>query len=243
MKNKTKILIVEDEYITFKMISIFLEKVGYEIAGWSKKAEQALNVLKEKEVDCVILDINIKGDKNGIWLGEYIKKNHKSIPFLYLTAYMNEDVLLKALNTNPYGYLTKPFQKTELFSAIEIALFKHNELIKVSNESYNNSSFIYVKNIDVLEKVFLNDILFIESFKNYLFVYTKDSKYKIRSTIKSFYEEKLNFKDFIRTHRGFIINVNSINKIDRVNCIIYINKFEIPISTTYKEIVFSRLKV
>ena len=242
MKNSTKILIVEDEYITAKSLSVFLETSGYTVAGIANNAINAINILNTKAVDCVILDININGEKDGIWMANYLKNNFKQIPYLYLTAYTNEDIVLKALKTNPYGYLTKPFQSSELFPAIEIALYKHAELIKFNKEPYE-TIYIYLKNIDILEKVFLKDILFVESIKNYLYIHTTHYKYKHRSTIGSFLNDMLTCKDFIRVHRGFIINIHKIKRVNKIEGIIYMSNFEIPISNTYKEAAFLRLKL
>ena len=128
MEEAVKILIVEDEYITAKTLSSFLESSGYTIIGIAMDVDEALSYLEDEVIDCVILDINLNDKKDGVWIANHIKENYH-IPFIFLTAYTDKDTITKAIQSSPYGFLAKPFQKIELFSAIEIALHKQNELM------------------------------------------------------------------------------------------------------------------
>jgi two-component system response regulator LytT len=225
-----KIVIVEDEYITQKTIENHLTEIGYQVVGKAMDAISALAILKTEKVDFAILDINIKGDKNGIWLANEIKTMY-SIPHLFLTAYSNAVTLNEALQTEPYGYLVKPFQKHDLFTAIEIAILNFNKIAKKNNS-------ILVKHNEVYKKVALDSILYIESDKNYLIIKTTDIEYKYRSTISEF--QKQLPKNFIKTHKGFIINANKIISFN--SSYININDNKLPISKTYKEEVISYLQ-
>ena len=236
MSAAAKILIVEDEYITAKTIANFLSSKGYEIIGCALNIEEALNLLKNETIDCVVLDINLNDKKDGIWIGNYIQE-HFQIPFIYLTAYTDHKTLNEAITTSPYGFLNKPFQKPELFSAIEIALLKHNSIMSLKvegNEQIEKSKpYIFLKNIDKYEKVLWNEISYIESQKNYLLICTPHITYKHRATIKEFIQA-LPSKKFIQVHRAFIVNVDKINSYNKAKMELELDKWTVPISKSFK---------
>jgi len=243
MKKQIKILIVEDEYITAKILSNFLELSGYEVVGCAMDIDDALIYLEKEIIDFVILDINLNDKKDGIWLATHIKENY-NIPFIYLTAYIDKGTFFRAIKTSPYGFLAKPFQKNELFSAIEIALHKHNEISNLSPETVNkkNNKTIFLKNIDRFDKVLVEDIYFIESQKNYLIIHTNDLIYKHRATLKEFIELLPN-TNFVKVHRAFLVNINKIISIDKANNIIVVLDKNIPISKNLKEKVISKINL
>lgn len=245
MSERIKVLIVEDEYITAKTLSNFLEASGYSIVGCAMDVEEALLYLKKGNIDCIILDINLNDIKDGVWIANYVKENY-NIPFIYLTAYTDKDTVSKAINTSPYGFLAKPFQKIELFTAIEIALFKHNELSQALNKQLsvegNKVNTLFLKNIDRFDKIEVNNICFIESQKNYLLVHTNHIVYKHRATIKDFFE-LLPSTSFIKTHRAFLININKIQSIDTSNNSVTIINKNIPISKAFKKEVLSKINL
>ena len=75
MEEAVKILIVEDEYITAKTLSNFLEASGYTVVGCAMDTDEALSYLKKNVIDCVILDINLNDEKDGVWIANQIKEN------------------------------------------------------------------------------------------------------------------------------------------------------------------------
>ncbi len=119
-----KILIVEDEPIIAKNISMYLNNNDYEVCGIAYDSDEAFHLIKQKQPDFAILDINIESDKDGIEIAEYINKNN-FIPFVYLTSYSDKDTLDRAKKTNPAGFIVKPFNEKTLYTTIEIALSNH----------------------------------------------------------------------------------------------------------------------
>ncbi len=243
MEEAVKILIVEDEYITAKTLSNFLEASGYTVVGCAMDTDEALSYLKNTVIDCVILDINLNDEKDGVWIANQIKENYH-IPFIFLTAYTDKETISRAVKASPFGFLAKPFQKVELFSAIEIALHKHNELAILKNDSIANEGnyvkTVFLKNVDRFDKVVINDICFIESQKNYLFIHTDVIVYKHRATLKEFIE-MLPPIDFIKTHRAFLINRNKIISVDKSSHMINILNNKIPISKAFRLEVYKKM--
>lgn len=241
MKEIVKILVVEDEYITAKTIANFLEASGYHVVGCAMDVEETLDYLKSEVIDCVILDINLNDKKDGVWLAKIVKEKY-NIPFLFLTAYTDKATLSRAINASPYGFLAKPFQKVELFSAIEIALQKHNEIVGVQKHNDENDTVktLFIKNVDRFDKVLIEDICSIESQKNYLLIQTEKMMYKHRATLKEF-SELLPKNIFIKTHRAFLVNKTKILAVDKTNSSLKILDKNIPISKAYKQEVLEKI--
>lgn len=243
MEEAVKILIVEDEYVTAKTLSNFLEASGYTVVGCAMDTEEALSYLNNTVIDCVILDINLNDEKDGVWIANHIKENYH-IPFIFLTAYTDKETISRAVKASPFGFLAKPFQKVELFSAIEITLHKHNELTMLQknyiiNED-NHIQTVFLKNVDRFDKVVINDICFIETQKNYLLIHIDTMVYKHRATLKEFID-MLPPLDFIKTHRAFLINKNKIVSVDKSNHVIKVLSSNIPISKAFRQDVYEKI--
>ncbi|MET0759914.1 MAG: response regulator [Flavobacterium sp.] len=234
MNHPLNILVVEDEYITQKTISVFLREMGYNVIGTAMDAAEALDILENNKVEFALLDITIQGEKDGIWIANHLKDNYK-IPHVFLTAYTDEITIKNAIATNPYGYLIKPFQKAELFSSIEIAILNFNKQVQPSEESKNG--FVFIKHNEVYEKVMLDSILYIECQKNYLLLFSSQKEYRFRSTITEFLSKLSDA--FIKTHKGFIVNSNKVESFN--SNFINIENKKIPISKSFKEEVTRKL--
>jgi DNA-binding NarL/FixJ family response regulator len=116
-----KILVVEDELVVADNLCNALTKVGYQSMMPAINYSQAVKKIELYHPDFAILDINLSGHKDGIDLASYIRENH-NIPFVFLTAFGDDDTLNRAMKTKPCAYLIKPISKSELKPTIEIAL-------------------------------------------------------------------------------------------------------------------------
>jgi diguanylate cyclase (GGDEF)-like protein len=123
---KTRILVVEDEYLVGRDIQNMLLRLGHEVAGIVPTGEEALTLIRERPPDLVLMDIILKGGLDGIETAKTIKDEF-SIPIIFLTAYADEITLSKAKFADPLGYLLKPFEMRELQTAIELALFRYEK--------------------------------------------------------------------------------------------------------------------
>jgi DNA-binding NtrC family response regulator len=117
--HKENILIVEDEFIVANDLRHILLKEGYRVAGIAASVEQARKMISEKKPDWILLDIMLKGDLTGIDLGFELKEQQR--PFLYISANTNQQILEAAKQTEPYGFLVKPFREKDLFVMLDIA--------------------------------------------------------------------------------------------------------------------------
>jgi len=121
MMNSIKILVVEDERIIAMDIRNSLKRMGYEVVGIASSGEKAIEQALESKPDLVLMDIVLKGEIDGIEAGEKILHEFK-IPVVYLTSHTDPSTLERAKNTNPFGYVVKPFEERDLQTTLDIAL-------------------------------------------------------------------------------------------------------------------------
>ena len=115
------ILIVEDERIVARDIEKRLKKLGYQVIGSVASGEEALRQAQLTLPDLVLMDIQLKGQLDGIQTAEHIHTD-LDIPVVFLTAYADDETLQRAKVTEPFGYIVKPFDERDLHAAIEVAL-------------------------------------------------------------------------------------------------------------------------
>jgi len=119
-----QIMIVEDEGIIAKDIQNTLESLGYAVPAIASSGEEAIKKAAETLPDLVLMDIVLEGHMDGVEAAERIR-DRLDIPVVYLTAYADNKTLQRAKITEPYGYILKPFSERELYTTIEMALYKH----------------------------------------------------------------------------------------------------------------------
>lgn len=114
---KLNIYIVEDEAILAALLKYTLRSMGHTVCGTAASYDEAVSGLRDTEADLVITDIMLKGNKTGIDIARYIKAN-LSVPFIFLSSIMDEEMILDAMSTGPVSFLKKPANKDMLTKAI-----------------------------------------------------------------------------------------------------------------------------
>jgi len=115
----SNILIVEDEIIIAIDLKIRLENLGYYVLGIAVNGKDAIKKTGEKNPDLVLMDILLNGEIDGIETAQQIRKLY-DIPFIYLTGSYDNSILERAKITDPSGFITKPFDNSEIQNAIEM---------------------------------------------------------------------------------------------------------------------------
>ena len=121
---KTQILIVEDELIVAEDLKLTLNNLGYDVIAIASTGEDAIEITKSKHPDLILMDIMLEGQIDGITTTERIHAL-LDIPVIYVTAYADDKLLQRVKLTTPFGYIVKPFNDREIYSNIEIGLFRH----------------------------------------------------------------------------------------------------------------------
>ena len=132
-ETKPRILIAEDEAIIRLDLKEMLEEEGLEVVGEAADGEAAMRLARETNPDLVILDIKMPG-MDGLTAAEKVVEEDLAA-VLILTAFSQKDLVKRAADAGAMGYLVKPFQKSDLMPAIEIALARHAELKAVKEET------------------------------------------------------------------------------------------------------------
>lgn len=150
---RNTIMIVEDDEVTAINLKMALENHGYKVVASVENAVLAPNKLKVYEPDIVLIDISLQDTDDGIRFARYVRQKH-NIPFIYLTAHSDAEIIEEAKKTEPYGYIVKPFDPESLHATIQMALYKYGEEQKreakvegLRNEKLNLEKLLYNKKV------------------------------------------------------------------------------------------------
>ncbi len=150
-ESKIKIIVVEDEAITALNLKYDLEDLGYEVPETIDNGPEAIEKCNEIYPDIVLMDINLKGNMNGIEAADEISEI--GIPIIFLTANTDDLTAFEALKTAPYGYLSKPYSNKDLELTIGMVLRKHEEdiktIIKTENKVSEKNTELIIEKTDI----------------------------------------------------------------------------------------------
>ncbi len=233
--NCIRCLIVEDEPLAREIISRYVQQTPtLQLAGECANAIQAFTFLQQQPVDLMFLDIRMP-QLNG---NDFLKALQNPPKVIFTTAY--PDYALESYELNAVDYLMKPITFERFLKAISKA--SDNAVAKndarVVPEEKKTDSFVYFRADRKMIKVMLSDILYVESMKDYVKILTTDNTIISRQSITSV-EAMLPEKEFIRTHRSFIVSIQKIRSFSQE--LIEIEKTEIPIGKIYRNSVMKML--
>ncbi|HZJ26633.1 MAG TPA: response regulator [Acidimicrobiia bacterium] len=124
--SKARVVIAEDEAIIRLDLKELLEEEGYEVVGETGRGDEAIELVRDLRPDIALLDIKMPG-LDGLQATRHIAKERLAA-VLILTAFSQRDLVEQARDAGAIGYIVKPFQKSDLIPAIEVALARHREI-------------------------------------------------------------------------------------------------------------------
>jgi DNA-binding LytR/AlgR family response regulator len=232
--HKIKIAIVEDEALIAIRLSTALEDLGYTVCETASNYSEGLDLILAEQPDLLISDIELSGRKTGIDLAQKVRE-FSSLPIIFLTSYNDKETIDFAREARPNAYLIKPFNKEELYSAIEIAMMNHRPIHQAANEP----KFHFIKVKDAFEKIGETDIAYVSSDHVYLELYTLSKKrIVIRKSLTEFMEELSD--DFVRIHKSHAVNLRHVSKVSTAS--VTVNDIELPLGKSYKNDFMDALK-
>lgn len=244
MNSPAKILIVEDEMIIGANISLQLSKLGYDVTGIVSRGEEALAHVKQNPPDIVLMDIQLKGELDGI--DTVIRMQQEmDMPVIYLTANADDDNFERAKATNPFAFISKPFKKLDLEHAIELTMGRLDKNKSGSKEEatcvspFVQSDSIYVRRNERMIKIMISDIYYFEADRNYCKIFAKNKECLLVMTLKEI-NDRLPPEHFLRIHRSFIINLSHVDEVAGTHVVIH--KKAIPLSKTLRGELMNRLQ-
>jgi len=244
--SQIKILIAEDELIIAEDMKGMLQETGYQVTGIATDSEEAKDLLSGDVPDLALVDINLRGGDDGILLARFIREQY-GIPIIFTTSLSDRTTVDRAKQVRPEAYIVKPFSKEDLYTSIELAIFKYAEKItpgtdKEKNEASNIviKDSIFIRTDYKMVKIRFDDLLWIRSELNYLELHCGEKQYLVRSTLREFVE-KLPADLFLQVHKSYCVNIKHISAIDHRH--IWIKNFEVPIGRSYLETLKNKLQL
>jgi DNA-binding LytR/AlgR family response regulator len=230
---KIKCIIVDDEPLSLKVIEGHLKKIPYvEVIKTFQSAIPVYEFIADNQVDLIFLDIEMPG-LTGI---DFIK-SLKEKPAIVITS-AKKEYAIEGFDLDVDDYLVKPLTFERLLKAVnKVAEGKISSKKTVSQNNREND-YIYLKENKRMVKVYLKNIIYLESLKDYIRVVTT-CKTVITKLQLNYFEEILDNDDFIRIHRSFIIAKNKIDAYS--SSTIELGDTELPIGRKYKDVVLEKL--
>jgi len=214
-------IIVEDEPLALERTKGYVEKLPFlNLVATFDNGVDALLYLKNNKVDLLFLDINL-GELSGIQMLEAAKPE---CAVIITTAY--HEYALKGYELNVTDYLLKPFTFERFFQAVEKA-----QLFTTKIES-GDIKYVFIKTEYRLEKIMLQDILYIEGMRDYRRIFLKDKNIMTLQTFKEL-EEMIPANVVCRVHKSYMVGIDKIESIEKER--IKIGNIRIPVSETYKK--------
>lgn len=228
---KYKCLIVDDEELARELITTHLNQLpDFKIVAECASAIEASSVLKTETIDLLFLDIEMPVLKGTDFLKNLVNKPK----VIFTTAH--REYAIESYELNVVDYLLKPIVFNRFFKAIE--KFLDTQKVIELTQKTEKKSHIFVQSNKKNIKVSFDDILYIESIKDYIKIHTNDERLVIKHGLTAF-ENKLDIR-FIRVHRSYIVNSQKVTAFTKQD--IEIGKFEIPIGDLYKKNALENLK-
>lgn len=244
---KLKCIAVDDEPLALDIIEDYISKVPFlELVKRTENAIEALQLVQAGGIDLVFLDIQMP-DLTGI---QFLKIANNKASYILTTAY--SQYALESYDLNVSDYLLKPIAFDRFYKAVEKVhqLHKNNAELAVPAPapiaaapsppvSQPVQDFIFVKTEHKIQKIELDDVLYIEGLKDYISIFTKAERVITLQNMKKM-EETLPSTQFIRVHKSYIIALDKIESIERSR--ITICGKIIPIGDTYRDEFFKRIE-
>jgi DNA-binding LytR/AlgR family response regulator len=233
---KVKCLIVEDEPIAQDILKSYIDKTDFlEISGQYSNAIEAFNFLQNNEINLLFLDIKMP-QMSGIELLRSIAKKPRVIITSAYRYYATD-----AFELDVVDYLLKPYPFERFLKAVSKAMAEEGKAVAgVQRSNAPDKPFIFVKGNKQLHKVFTEDILFIESQRDYLKFKIKDQPDVVTRQTIAYYEEFLPANLFLRVHRSFIVAIDKITLVEATR--LMVGSIPIPIGRNYKQQVVESLR-
>ena len=221
-----KCLLVDDEPPALRVLEKYIENVEQlEVAGTCINAFQAIDFLQKHSADIIFLDINMP-KLNGI---SFIKTLQHPPKVIFTTAY--KEHAADAFELDAVDYLLKPISFERFLRAVNKVIHNNKSAAPSAKLPDNNQRFLYFRADRKMVKIFLEEIVYVESLKDYVKIYRQDGKPLVVKQSISTLEEILPQNLFVRIHRSFIVAINKITAF--TNHDVEIGSTEIPIGRLY----------
>ncbi|WP_075342865.1 LytR/AlgR family response regulator transcription factor [Tenacibaculum agarivorans] len=227
-----KCLLVDDEPLAIKLLENHISKIdSLEVVATCNSAIKAFEKLNTQEIDVLFLDIKMP-NLTGI---DFLKTLKNPPTTILTTAY--RDYATESYDLEVIDYLLKPITFERFLKAVD--KLHRNNIPILSKAKQQTNEFIFIKSGNKHHKVFTNNILYIESLKDYIKIHLANDKRIVSKYKISDIEQELKSEDFLRVHRSYLLNTEKITAFTTHT--IDIESIEIPIGISYRDHVINFL--
>ena len=230
-------LVVDDEPLALDILEDYISKVPFlTLVKTTTSAIEGLSLVQSDAIDLVFLDVQMP-ELTGI---QFLKIINGKCDVILTTAY--SQYALDGYELDVVDYLLKPIAFDRFYKAAQKVLQSSVNTSSSAPEILSvqkNHDFIFIKTEHKIQKIYLDDILYIEGLKDYISIFTKSERIITLQNMKKM-EESLPSKSFIRVHKSYIIALGKIESIERSR--IHIGEKIIPIGDTYREYFFKQIE-
>jgi DNA-binding LytR/AlgR family response regulator len=235
---KLRCLLVDDEPPALEVLQSHISCIpGLEVAGICHNAVEAINILHQKVIDVMFLDIKMPK----IIGTEFLKNLSHAPKVIFVTAY--REYAVEGFELDAVDYLVKPVSFERFLKAIDRLKRSYGSQSEAREKQYqpNPDAFVYLKADKVMQKIFINEILYVESWRDYVKMYFLNGKSLLIKQPISAMEHLLSQHKFVRIHRSYIISINKITGYTGIS--IQLGTVEIPIGRLYKQSVMNHINI
>jgi len=234
---KIHCLVIDDEPPALKILANYISRISsLEIVGQCKNAIEALDALQKRQVDVIFLDIKMPEI-----LGTQFLKNLSHPPkVIFVTAY--REYAVDGFDLDAVDYLVKPVSFERFFKAITKLnhLMGLETLPAIAESKAMPEGFVYIKVEKNMKKIFLNDIAYVEGWKDHVKVFLASNKTLVVRQSMNAMENLLSERLFLRVHRSYLVALDKIIGYNGFS--VQLDAKEIPIGRLYKQAVMERLQ-
>jgi DNA-binding LytR/AlgR family response regulator len=228
-------VVIDDEPLAISKLEGFISRVpGLKLSRTFDSGVEAMSWLKENQTDLIFLDIQME-QLTGI---QFLEATDLNTRIIITSAY--DEYAIKGFELNVTDYLLKPFSFQRFIKAVDKVMDYYSGRKEGRKTDDNDSRFLFVKTEYRYERIDIEDILYIEGMKDYLRIICSDKKIM---TLQSFarIEESLPSGKFCRVHKSYMVAIDKIKSVERG--VIIIADKKIPVSNTYKENFYNKIKL
>ena len=235
---KVNCLLIDDEPLALRVLENHIEKIPWlQIIKTCTNPMEALEELKNHKIDLLFLDIQMP-ELSGL---DFMESLTSSPAVIFTTAY--RQFAADAFDLDGLDYLVKPIAFPRFMKSVNKYLERYGpsgDLPIPTHPDGDDKRFFFIRQGRKMVKLYITDILYVESLKDYVQIYTPDHRYIYKARISNL-EEELQEEQFIRIHKSYLVPLSKIESVSPTE--LSIAGKEIPIGRTYRQVVMKRLGI
>jgi DNA-binding LytR/AlgR family response regulator len=232
-----RILAIEDDPLQAEALRLVLEELNYIAIEVTTNVADFQRLVVATVPDLLLIDIDLASDVDGIQLSQKVR-NSSNAPIIFVTASKDKETILRAKDSHASAYITKPYERSSLQAAIEIAMAARST--SAQGMHLNARKDFFVKDDGRLRKVNIDEIQFVEVKEKFCCIRLENEIIEVNIRLKELIEQ-LHPPQFVQVHRSYVVALNHITEVTPANNTVIIQGTEIPIGKNYRDSLLRQL--